>query len=312
MLTPRADRLLGHERIEIQGKTTAQPGKSAQCPRLLEKGRRRESGRVPRVPVSGVLDDPHNVDAPVLRLLVLKPNAAERNAHDDLVAPGGQVTSGVVHEIRTEVGRWRAGVGGDPICPLHQCAFRDRAVFLHAECVDRKYQRLTGMEKGGDDQLDVVVAVDLVAVGECRVHGAMHLVRADAEIDRPRRVPDEDLRRVLGRHGVRRLILGKTREDRGLPPRCRRERAVDRCLRFEVRNADIELAAPAVVRALTRGCAVRRAGGARVVLHRHDHRAAPLSVSPARGDSNEQERNQRAAHVSSSQRGVGPTPQRAG
>src|SRR5439155_446223 len=71
---------------------------------------------------------------------------------------------------------------------------------------------------GAQEDLDVVVAEDLIAVGQARRGAAVALERPDAEIDRGGRVPDQDLRGVRRGHAVVGGVLREAGEERGPGP----------------------------------------------------------------------------------------------
>ena len=96
-------------------------------------------------------------------------------------------------EIRTEIGRLAlhhrvvepvAGGGAG----LHQSPVR-----LHAERIDREDRRLAAVVEGAEQNLDVVVGGDPIAVGQGGVNRPVRLERPDPEVNRGRGVPDQHL-----------------------------------------------------------------------------------------------------------------------
>ena len=110
------------------------------------------------------------------------------------------------------------------------------------------------VEIGVEQDLDAVIGIDVVAVGERRADDlAVRLERPDAEIHRIRRVPHEHLGRVLGGATVYGTVLGEAGEGRGLTPHTLVEDPVNGDLGFDPRDADVELpGAPVVHGAVTR------------------------------------------------------------
>src|SRR2546425_11881304 len=82
---------------------------------------------------------------------------------------------------------------------------------------------------------------------------SVRLERPDAEIHRLRRVPHEDLGRVLRGAAVYGTVLGEAGERRGLTPHAFVEDPVNGDLGFDPRDVDVELpGAPVVDGAVTR------------------------------------------------------------
>ncbi len=99
--------------------------------------------------------------------------------------------------------------------------------------------------------LHVVVGRDLVAIGERRVHGAVRLERANADVQRGRRIPDQHLRRIGRGDAVERRELREAGEQRGLLPDRFVEHTVDHRdarLALDARNVDLELIVTSDVR----------------------------------------------------------------
>ena len=127
-------------------------------------------------------------------------------------------------------------------------AFAAHAVLLDAEGIHREKQGAAVVVVGVEENLDLVVGVDIVAIGERGAHHrAVGLVGPDAEVDRIGCVPHERDRRVRRGAAVDGAVLGEAGEPRGLPPDGLAQDAVDDDRRLETRRADAELAGAAVV-----------------------------------------------------------------
>ena len=129
-------------------------------------------------------------------------------------------------------------------------AFDQRAVRLDAERVDAEHERLPAVLERVQENLDGIVGVDAVAIGERRVDRAGRCVRLDAEVDRGRRVEDEDLRRILGGAAVDRRVLREAGEPRRLLPDGFVQHAVDGDTgggRVDARRRDVNLVVTSAV-----------------------------------------------------------------
>jgi len=168
--------------------------------------------------------------------------------HFDFVSPVGHASSGLVDEVGAQVRLLAADdraadepAGGD-VGTLDQ-----RAVALHAERIHREHEHLFRVVKCAQQDLDVVVAEDLVPVGKGHGRTAVRLVRADAEVDRVGRVPDQHLGGIGGGHAVVRGVLRETGQDGGMRPDRVRQIAIDENVRLDPRNPDLQLTIPARV-----------------------------------------------------------------
>ena len=103
------------------------------------------------------------------------------------------------------------------------------------------------MQEGREDDLDVVVGVDFIAVGEFVVDAAVRFEGADAEIHRARRIPDKNFSGVFGGETIERGVFGESGEQRGALPDGIVERAVDCDAGVDARNFHGGLAGAAAV-----------------------------------------------------------------
>jgi hypothetical protein len=126
---------------------------------------------------------------------------------------------------------------------------------LHAKRVDGEDSGLTPVAERGEKDPDGIVVVALVAFAKRRADGAGLGERADAEVDRLGRVPDEDLGGVGGGSAVDRRVEGESGESRCLAPGGLVEATVDDDLGLDARWRDVDLPVTAVVdlRGLGRG-----------------------------------------------------------
>ncbi len=73
-----------------------------------------------------------------------------------------------------------------------------RPVRLHPERVHREHERAAAVVEGIQEDLDVVVPEDPVAIGQRRVDGAVGLAGPDSEVQPVGCVPNEDFGLVVG------------------------------------------------------------------------------------------------------------------
>ncbi len=175
--------------------------------------------------------------------------ALERDPHLHLVAPVGHVATRLVDVVGVQVDRRvepaasarpPGGAGRDAVAP--------DAILLHAERIHGEHRGAAVVEVGVEQDGDVVVRVDVVAVGQRRAHdAAVALERADPEVDRVGGVPDEHCGRVFGGTAVHRPVLREARQRRRPTPHGLVEHAVDLRLRLETRDAHVELFGEAAV-----------------------------------------------------------------
>ena len=120
---------------------------------------------------------------------------------------------------------------------------------MHAERVDREQERAAAVVEGVQEELDLIVGVDLVAVGQRRAHDVpMGLVRANPEVDRVRTVKREHLRAVLRRPAIDGAVLREAGEQRRLLPGRFIEDAIDvHRRRLDTRHAHLDPMEAAVV-----------------------------------------------------------------
>ena len=199
----------GEFRGDIEHQTAPQLGEPDGAARLDQEARVGAHGGGPGVLVARVLDDAHDLQAPILRVGALVAEALEGDAHLDLVAPGGEVAARLVDVIGVQVDRRvepAAGAGAAGRAGAHAVA--PHAVLLHAEGIDREQQGAPVIEIGIEQDLDPVVGVDVVAVGEGGAHHvAVRLERADAEPDGIGGIPHQHFGRVLGGAAVHGAVL---------------------------------------------------------------------------------------------------------
>ena len=215
---------------------------SDETSRLPDERRIGPQGGEPGVFESGVLHLADDVDAPILRLRGLIAEALERNPDLHFVTPVSHAPARLKDVVGAQVGL----LAPDDRPPDESAgrdvrAFHDRAVALYAKRIDREHQRLLAIVKRAEQDLDVVVAEDLIAVGEGGGRPPMELVGADPEVDRVGRVPHEHLGRVGRGHPVIGGVLREAGQHRGARPDRVGEVAVDYGVGFEAGNSDAQL-----------------------------------------------------------------------
>jgi hypothetical protein len=190
-----------------------------------------------------VLHPPDDLQVPVLLPAGLEADALEGNPHLDLVAAGHQPALRLPGEIGTQVGRLTGrdlgteAAGGAP-------RFHERAVELDAEGIHAEHRGLAPVVEGAEHDRHVVVGGDPVAVGEGGVDLPVRLARANAEVDRRRRVPDQHVGRVGGGNPVLRVELRKIAQPGCSGPGRLVEHAVDLDARVDPRSGDRGTAKP--------------------------------------------------------------------
>ena len=200
------------------------------APFLPEEARVGAADVGPGVGVAGPLDHAGHVEAPALRLAAGVAQALERDPDLDLVALVGDPPLRLPGEVGIQV-----GAAGDEAADLPGALAPD-AVALGAQRVHAEEEGAAAVVEGVDVDDDVVVVVDVVAVGHGGAdRGRQPVVGHDAEVDRVRRVPDQDLGLLLGGPAVHRLVLPEAAEPGGLGPGGLVEHAVD--LRRRLRAA---------------------------------------------------------------------------
>ena len=217
--------------------------------RLNEKAGAGAHGGRPGVLVPVVLGDALDLQPPVLRIGALVAQALEGDADLDLEAPRRHPAAGLEDEVGVQIdGRVEAAAGAGPARRPRVHAVAQHPVLLHAERIHGEEQGATMVVEGVEQDVDAVVAVDVVAVGEgCAHHLAVGLVGADAEIDRVGRVPDEHLGGIRGGARVGGAVLGEAGEHGGPLPHRLVEAAVDRDGGVDARRVDVEPARAAVI-----------------------------------------------------------------
>ena len=185
----------------------------ADGPLLPQEARVRPPDVGPGVGVAGALDHPGDVEAPGLRLASGIAETLERDPDLDLVAPVGDPPLRVPGEVGILVGAARneaADLAG---------ALAPNAVALGPKRVHAEEERPAAIVESVDVEDDVVVVVDVVAVGHGRTdRGGIAVVGDDAEVDRVRRIPHQDLGLLLGGPAVHRLVLPEAGQPGGLGP----------------------------------------------------------------------------------------------
>ena len=184
--------------------------------------------RRPAVLVPAALHAPDDVDRPRLHAVGGETQRLERDRDLDLVAFVGDASLRVVDVVGRQVGDLASALQ-----PAEQgaaavvAALDQRAVCLNAQRVDAEDQRLASVVERIQENLNRIVGVDAVAVGERGMDRAGGGVRLDSEVDRGRRVEDEDFGRVLGGAAVDRRVLREVGEPHRLLPHRFVEDAVD-------------------------------------------------------------------------------------
>ena len=206
-------------RVHVHDQTAVQAGEPDELARLADEGRARAPGRRPGVLEAGVLHLSHDVETPALHLAALVAEASKGDPHLHFVPPLRDAPPRLVDIVGGQIGLLPPGGGTaeEPAGTGIQ-ALDDRAVPLHAQRVHREHEGPVPVVERAQEDLDVVVAEDLIAVGQARRGAAVPLERPDAEIDRGRRVPDQDLRGVRRGHAVVGGVLGEAGEERGPGP----------------------------------------------------------------------------------------------
>jgi hypothetical protein len=213
------------ERRQLQHQPAVQVVEALERAGLAEERRAGADHGSPRVLEAGVLDPAQDVDAPGLLPALLVAQALERDPDLDFIAAGDEAAARLEDVVRVQVHVPVEEVEPDAApAPGHPAGAAGEliaagAVLLDAERVDAEEEGAPPVVVGVEEDLDVVVAADVVAVGARRADGvAVGLVRADPEPDGVGGVPDEDLGVVLRRAAVHGLVLGEAGEARGLRP----------------------------------------------------------------------------------------------
>jgi hypothetical protein len=129
---------------------------------------------------------------------------------------------------------------------LHS-AFNPHSVGLDPQGIHAEDQRAATVIERIDQELQVVVVLNVVSVGQSRIDLTVRLEGPNSEVDGIRRVPDQHLRAVVGWETVRGLILGKTTQDRGGAPDVLLEQPVYDDLGFDSWRRYVELVQNALV-----------------------------------------------------------------
>jgi hypothetical protein len=230
--------------VEVQHEAAMQIGQTFERSRLHQERRARTRRGRPCVVLTGTLHTADDLNAPVLRGLRLITQALERDPNFHFIPVIGRASFRSEHVIGTQIGRLAFCLLRhlvDPGDPRLGRPLGHRAVALDAEGIHAEHDRLATVVERADENLDVVVRLDLVAVRQSGVDGAGRSVRPDAEVNRGRRIPDQHLCSIVRRAAVDGGILGESGERYGLTPRRFLQRAVHRDLRVETRDTDPKL-----------------------------------------------------------------------
>ena len=254
----RAVHLGGELGRRIHHQTTMESRESDEGAGLDQKTRARANRGSPRVFGPRVLGLTHDLHPPILRVARLVAQRLEGNANFDLVAEVREPAARLVYVVGIEVDdrvepatRLRAAGGGLESVTPH-------AVLLNTERIDREEERAAVVVIGVEEDLDAVVGVDVVPIGQRGSHDlAVRLVGADSEVDRIGRVPDQHLGRICRGPPVHGAILRESDEPRSAQPDRLVEHAVHGHARLDAGDRDGELSGEAVV-------AVRGIGGGRL------------------------------------------------
>lgn len=221
----------GHERLSLDRHPTLQVSQSAERALLAQEAGVRPPNVGPGVGVTGALDDAGDVEAPHLGPVPRVAETLERNADLDLVAALGDAPLRLPGEVGILIATSRneaADLAG---------ALAANAVGLGAQRVHPKEERSAAVVERVEVDHDMVVVVDVVAVGYgCADGGRIPVVGDDAEVDRIRRVPDQHLGLLLGRSTVDGLVLPEPGEAGRLRPRWFIEIPVDLDGHFQAGN----------------------------------------------------------------------------
>ena len=154
-----------------------------------------------------MLHTTQNVQSPALYTGILITKALEGDSHFDLVAAVDESSLRLEEVIGIEIdasfqridvakaaagGRWPAGSARKLCAP--------RSVLLDSVRIHSKQKRDLPGVVGVEQNLDLVFAVNIVAIGVRRSHDvAVNLARSDTEVDRVRCVPGQHFGRLDGR-----------------------------------------------------------------------------------------------------------------
>ena len=158
----------GGYRIQIEDEPAAQVGEVLEPSGLREKRRGIAPGRRPAVLDALLRGDAGDVNAPVLLRLRLITQALERDPHLDVVTTLGEAALRLKDEVLAEIRRLAAA-------RRHGAAraFGKGAIELDAERVDAKHQRLARVVIGAEEDDDVIVGLDAIAIGKRGANGGL-------------------------------------------------------------------------------------------------------------------------------------------
>ena len=150
--------------------------------------------------------------------------------------------------IRSEIGgltRFRRA--GSKTGARRTAGFDQHTVTLNADRIHAEHQRLPTVVIGAEEQLDVVVLRDLVAISQRIAHRAGWRICANSDVQRGGGVEHEHFGTVARRDAIGRIELRKSGQQRGLPPDRLIEHAVHYGGGVIARRGDGQRTAAAVV-----------------------------------------------------------------
>ena len=232
------------DRVDVHGRAATQVAEAPERALLGQEGRLALVHGRPRELTAGVGNAADNVEPPHLVVGRGEAQAGEGDPHLHLVAALREPALRLVYEVGREVGRIDGAVGREQAGCL-PLTFDAHAVLLHPEGVDAEREGAARVVVGVEQDPDAVVVADLVAGRHAGAHGTVDLERPDAHVQRVGRVPQTDLRRVLGGEAVLRQVARETREESGPAPGGLVQRAVDPHGGVQPRDLHVGLAAVA-------------------------------------------------------------------
>ena len=218
-------------------------------PGLRQKTRTGAHRRRPRFLEAARLHRARHIQLPFLLGTGTIAQTLERNFDFNFVAVVGQMPLRFPDVVGCQVGGFtrfgrirEEGATGGVAARLNQ-----HTIALNADRIDAKHQCLPTVIVGAEEELNVVVLRDLVAISECVAHRSRRSVRADADVQRGRRIEDKDFGAVARGNAIGRIELREASEQCRFAPHRFVEHSVhDRAGRFS-RRRDGECATSSVV-----------------------------------------------------------------